>query len=358
MTDLKSKLTRLLADCDLVILPRLTLLGVNPPMIPAPYEFHALDPAQVDAIKEYMGKGKPVLACFGSVSVPFETMMRMRRQPKTGDGIDDLFGQLDIKLGRQTILHRAEIQELAAAQTFGVSGGADIPSVRFDWKSVPLLQGDAADPTPNKLDPNPLRESLRLAARSIGKELDLKLAWGRPVFFTASDRSKLPYEPEFMLTDNRTWSEDRPFPNENPKLVPPKDARLRGTLENGGNGPFTLGIALEVEVPAAWRASKDAAPEKCRVAVLGHGSVFAGEELKNNPAKEKLLMDTCNYLLRRDDLLAYEEYPDPNRGLWKFPRLEDFSDRQKSFWHLATQVILPGFFVYLGLVVLMVRQLR
>ena len=37
------------------------------------------------------------------------------------------------------------------------------------------------------------------------------------------------------------------------------------------------------------------------------------------------------------------------------PRLEDFSDRKKELWHDET---VPGFFIYLGLVVLMVRHLR
>jgi hypothetical protein len=360
MTDLTAKLKRLLADCDLVILPRFTVHSVIPPFV-LRNDFHSLDKAQVDALKSFMADGKPVMACFGPPAEP--RPMPMGARP--GDGMEDLLSQLGIKLGKQTILFRSEAKSLASAQQeFSVARvSSDVPPVRFDWR-----RDDADDPVlKRKKDrtsqpPNPIRESMYLAARSVGRDLDLPVRYGRPVFYTGSDRASLEFEPEFMLTDKRSWNEDRPFPmGKAYHPTPPKEDAPQGTLTDKGNGPFTLGVAVEKKVPADWSTSKDADPASVRVAVIGHGGIFAGVVNRKgelDPVNEKLLIDTANWLIGRGDLLAREERPDANRGLWKFPRLEEFSDRKKELWHWGTQLVLPGFFIYLGLVVLMVRHLR
>jgi len=86
-----------------------------------------------------------------------------------------------------------------------------------------------------------------------------------------------------------------------------------------------------------------------RVAVIGHGGVFIGNTL---PAvKEKLLLDVCNWLLGRDDLLAKAEHR------WQYPRVT-LADSQQALWQWGTRLGLPLLFAYLGLVVLMVRRLR
>src|SRR5206468_729553 len=69
LPDVKAKLKRLLGDVDLLILPRVTMMnaasgvGINPTL-------HALDKAQVEAVKDFMKSGRPVLACLGPVSGP------------------------------------------------------------------------------------------------------------------------------------------------------------------------------------------------------------------------------------------------------------------------------------------------
>ena len=51
-----------------------------------------------------------------------------------------------------------------------------------------------------------------------------------------------------------------------------------------------------------------------RLAVIGSGNVFVDPVL--SPARQKLLLDTCNWLLGRDDLLNTEAKE------WRYPRLE------------------------------------
>lgn len=356
MTDLTAKLKRLLADCDLVILPRFTVHSVIPPFV-LPNDLHQMDKAHVDALKAFMAEGKPVLACFGPPADP-RPIPPMGMRPN--DGIEDLFDQLNIKLGKQTILFKSEAKSLAAAQQeFSVARvSGDVPPVQFDWPrqlddDLPAASEKKGEP----LLPNPIQEDMQLASRSVGTDLDLQVRYGRPVYYLGNDRNKLQWEPEFMQTDKRSWNEDRPFPmGKSYRPTPPKEDAARGSLMGKGNGPFTLGVAVEKVVPMNWYGSKDAAPTKVRVAVIGHGGIFSGAEL--TPVKEKLLVDTCNWLIGRDDLLARQERPDPNRGLWKFPRLENFSENEKSLWNLGMQIVLPVFFIYLMVVVLMVRHLR
>src|SRR5439155_22915854 len=180
------------------------------------------------------------------------------------------------------------------------------------------------------LNPNPIRESLRLAARSLGKDqsLELRIRNPRPVYYlppkesspeeSSSQESSLPYDPIFMMTDAASWNDPQPFPTENhtPHYEPPsKSNLLTGDLDQMRRGPFPIGLALETTVPKDWYTGKHPQPAKARVAAIGHGGVFIGSTL--SPAKEKLLLDVCNWLLGRDDLLT--KGGDENR--WQYPRL-------------------------------------
>jgi len=83
--------------------------------------------------------------------------------------------------------------------------------------------------------------------------------------------------------------------------------------------------------------------------VIGHGGVFSGPSL--NPAKEKLLLDVSNWLLGRDDLLANGNHE------WRYPRVA-LADSDYALWVWGTHLGMPVFFVFLGLMVLMVRRMR
>ncbi len=66
-------------------------------------------------------------------------------------------------------------------------------------------------------------------------------------------------------------------------------------------------------MPASWFDDKSGGTHKTRLAVVGNGNVFVGQNLA--PIKEKLLLDTCNWLLGRPDLLAKDNQ------IWEYPRV-------------------------------------
>jgi hypothetical protein len=430
ITDLKVKFDRLLEDCDLLIIPRMTIVSLAPSLY-IPNEVHKLEPTQVKAIQDFLKAGKPVLACFGPVNEPTQ---QRRRPPSSGepDRVEDLFAKLGLTFGKQTVLFDEEAEALAVAPADELDVPAapeGVPPVDFKW--------EIADKT--KSQPNPIRTSMLIATRSVGKSLDLEIHYLRPVAFEpARGRSKgghtatgvnpgeakgkgpsepaaeakaktsetelanrkgegeeiveprevLPYgvlmfamppapqsifgsfgslllaprsskglakggitrpgiEPDFMRTTAGSWKEDQPFPSRGRALLPSAEKR----------GPVPVGVAVETPVPAEWidSSTTTTAPQTVRVAAIGHGGWFVGGDKDVTPAKEKLILDVCNWLLRRDDLLIKDSTPD--NPPWSFPRIA-LETKQSEIWHWGTQIGIPVLFIYLGLVVLMVRRLR
>ena len=139
---------------------------------------------------------------------------------------------------------------------------------------------------------------------------------------------------------------ERPIPSYSP---PDRKDADNFTPEAKRRGPFTVGVALETDVPKGWQSSAADRPTKLRVAAVGHGGVFIGKELA--PAQEALLLDTCNWLLGRDDRLAR---PAP---AWRYPRVE-MSEFDQTLWLWGARLGLPLLFAYLGAVVLLLRKLR
>lgn len=352
ITDLKARLGRTLADCDLLIIPRLTLLDVvAEDRIPP--QLYRLDDAQVDAIKEFLKAGKPVLACFGPTNE--DAQGRFRPDPTDGDTdkLEQLLGELGIRFGKQTILFTTENKAFSEQRAGLLIPGANIelPPVSFDWmpgaglpqQLVPTAAGT----------PNPIREGMRITARSTTRKLDLPIRHPRPVYFDPGAGAKPKVEAEFMMTDRDSWNEAKPFPSREytPRYEPTKDDDpAKGTLDEERRGPFPIGVAVETAVPTAWYDKDDTKPTTVRVAAIGHGGVFTGIEMK--PAAEQLLLHTCNWLLGRGDRL-----PSAESVTWKYPRVE-LDDREQQLWSLGTRLGLPVLFAYLGLVVLLVRRLR
>ena len=163
MTDLKAKMSKLLADCDLLIVPRLTLrnLTSSPPDF-VPPRLYRLDPVQTQAIKEFMKAGKPVLACFGPTNEPADR--RMAPPPPTGpDNLEELFAQLGIQFGKQTVLYNTEGRAFAERRSsmFAIATKVDIPPVRFGVpanKRAALFNPSALAGAPAEpIAPNPIR---------------------------------------------------------------------------------------------------------------------------------------------------------------------------------------------------------
>ena len=259
-----------------------------------------------------------------------------------------------------------------------LSAGAnvEVPSVEFSARPAAgrlRFQDTAEEPKPNKI-----RDSMKIIARAVGQAsqrsertsdssdasaaeqertasnvLKLSLRHPRPVYFEPPDGKSLDYDPVFMMSSPASWNDNQPFPTRErtPHYERPKeDDPTKGTVDEPRRGPFPLGVAVKTTVPAAWYSDKPDQPPDVRLVVIGHGGWFVGNDL--SPAKEQLLLNTCNWLLGRDDRLTTEKGP-----LWKYPRAT-MSPRVQFLWLSGACIGLPLLFLYLGLMVLLVRRLR
>ncbi len=367
IADLRGKLTRLISDCDLVILPRFTRLPQGPAM--GLNEFYRLDDAQLAALKDYLKAGKPLLACLGPINDPDD--------PKTAphvvdDKLEKLLAQLGIYCAPQTVLFDVQARDFAEQRRrrFQQGNVSLVPEVEFP-------EGASGK--------NELGESLRLTSRLADSRLDIRLPYPRPVYFDPDGGSlgrlqkmfgaTVAYAPvgglalapalylkpdeepaarsrgAFLFSSDKSWNDDHPFPTGErpaPQFKPPElNDPAQGTLDEKRRGPFPLGVAVEATMPDEWYSPGEGKPKTSRVVVIGSGNVFVDPTL--SPARQKLLLDSCNWLLGRDDQLNREAKE------WRYPRL-GLTELEKEYWLWGTRLWLPVLFGFLGLVVLQVRR--
>jgi hypothetical protein len=354
MSDVKAKLDRALADCDLMLLPRLTR-RVNGSLVPN--RVHRLSEPQVAGIKEFLQAGKPILACLGPVNEPSDLPPDLAGP----DGLEALLGELGVRLGKQTVLFNADARSFADRRVspLRVEEGVKVPPLDFET-STAVSRGvwgranESAETSP--LLPNPIREALRVTAHSVGADFDLRMRFPRPVYFEPAKGRESKVDPVFLLTAEG-WNDDQPFVTRGrkPHYEPPRtDDPANGTLDERRRGHFPVGIAVETPLPESWSSVP---PRTVRLAVIGQGDVFVGNELgptkEERPFKERLFLQTANWLLGRDDALPQGGHP------WSYPRVDLApGSRDEQLWLWGTRLGLPVLFAYLGLVVLLVRRLR
>lgn len=371
IADVKAKLTRLVSDVDLLIVPRHTLVNVSirtgvPPGI------HQLDKKQVEVVKEFMKAGKPVLACLGSVST-------RTGAPAEADGFEKLLRDRGIELGRDTVLFDAERKALASARAGGQIGGGGPTNI------PPLVFAEGA-PAGTDAAPNPIATALRHTGRTVEQKLDIKLFAPRPVYLAEGWQSKLRFAGEFVFTAPTAWNEEKPFPTSDqagritylPRYDPtPSDDPKRNTRAEERKAAFPIGVAVESKIPAAWvkedyereegaaallapldgtfAVGLSVAAEKLdrptqRTVVFGSGHLFSGPRLE--PPQERLLLHSVNWLTARDDRLPKADVPE-----WKYPRVA-LSDTARNLWRFGTLVGLPLAAAYMGLLATMRRRMR
>lgn len=352
ISDLGAKMNRLLADVDLLIVPRMTFLDI-PRRDIILNRAHKLDDTQLSSIKDFMKAGKPVLFLLGPANEP----KRDLEMPDFGgpDALESLLADLGFKMPKQTVLYNVETKSFAERRGNLIIQGTqvEVPPVEFDWKPGAGLPGRALSLRSQGEKPrqHPIRTSLRLAGRSVGKgeAMDLRLRHPRPVYYQPRVQETPPIDHVLMMATTESWNEDNPFPSRErtPRFELPKKDPGEGTVEEKRRGPFPIAAAAEVSTALLDKDTKN--PLRERVAVIGHGGVFVGTTL--TPVREKLLLDTCNWLLGRDDLLARDN------EVWQYPRVL-LSDTQKDLWHWGAFLGMPLLFVYIGLLVFMVRKMR
>src|SRR5262245_4144418 len=383
VTDIKNKLTRLVADCDLLIVPRLTVLNassVNENITP---ELYRLSTEQVEVLKEFMKTGKPVMVCAGPNAEP-----NVAASPDPLDDVERLLADRGVQLGCETIITTAEAKSFAARRAGDQFGGAstELPTVTFP--SAP----------PNGRD-NPIAAAMRATAASADQQLVFVVQDPRPVYLAAGMSTKLPFAAEFLLSPTAAWNEEKPMIVRNiggrviqlpPRFQPtPFDDPKKGTPDEVRRGPFSIGVAIEAPIPVEWfdkdyggvrgtaaltnrldagllaacltakaalsndRDTKALVPQTerktGRLVVIGHGGIFTGKQL--SPAHEQLLLHTTNWLLNRDDRLPRTS------AEWSYPRVHR-DERDSFLWKYGPFLGLPAFFLYLGLIVWIVRRVR
>jgi len=363
MTDLQGKLSYLLADCDLLIIPRPTLTDVVTDERNLPPWLYSLDSEQVSAVKEFLKRGRPVLFAAGPTSTAADDNPATRPPGFVSpDGVDALLGEIGFKLNKQTVLFDVESEAFSEQMGGVLTGGTGVvvPPLLSSWKfgaGRPTGMTPSYQPATGELEPHPIRQSLELAARSMGrdKSLDLRLRHPRPIYFDPpAGMAPLKYDPDLLMTSQESWNDEQPFPTAEriPSYEAPKDGKEdpnKGTVDARRRGPFPVGAAVDVTLPATWFAPGEKPPESTRVAVLGESWFLVGPEL--GPFKERLALDTINWLLGRDDFLARASDP------WSFPRIE-MEPKRRDLWRWAVQLGFPVLCAFAGVVVLLTRRLR
>jgi hypothetical protein len=339
LVDLKAKLARKLADCDLIILPRMTIFNAARGQA-IDNQIYQLDPAQVEAIKDFLKQGKPLLACFGPPTDPFGGMPRDPIHGGGSDGVETMLRELGINLGNETVLYRDERQSYMVDRRgplliFGAQ--VPVPPVEFAWQEAGRGSANRAE-RPTHERPNPVARSLQLtiagiAPSSTDANLDLRLRNPRPV---DSLGGSFKYDPTFLMTDPTAWKEMQPMATGESKAPSPG---------RDGTRQISIGVAIETALPKHWKPKED----RVRVAAIGHGGVFIGKQL--SPVQERLLADTCNFLLGRDNMLNTQN------ETWSFPRVH-LSQGAKRLWQWGLLIGLPMAFGYAGIIVLLKRSLR
>jgi hypothetical protein len=390
MTDTSAKFTKQLADVDLLVVSRFTTEdAMDGPEVEA--AIHALNRDQVKVAKEFMKRGKPVLACLGPITTqvvprPNETPedfdKRLASEIAAGsDEFEKLLAERGVELGNSIVLFDGETKAVSPDQ-FG-SSPSEIPSI--------VLPEPPA--TGSGLKPNPVAESVRLTGRTADRALDLKLRSLRPVGLAPGWQAKQLFPAEVAFTAAGSWNELQPFPRIGrrpdgarvPIYIPRYDPPATGdpkqsTRDEERRGPFPIAVAIENKIPAAWVnqdyerqqfaaavlspldgtlaagltvAANNLERPTQRTVVFGSGSAFVGKEL--TPAQEKLLFHTVNWLTNREDRLP-KPAADDNPG-WHYPRVS-LSARDRILWRYGALFGLPLLVAYVGLLVMMRRRMR
>ncbi len=365
--NVRAKFARLVADVDLLVVPRYTLVNA-PNANGVGAQLHALDKKQIEVMKEFMKAGKPVLACLGPISAPDGPDARAI------DGFEKLMRERGIELGREAILYDAERKAFAAARAGSqlAGGGTEIPPLAFD-----ATAGARA---------NPIAAAYRLTGRTAEASLELRLRSPRPVYLAPGWEKHLPFAAEFLFTPPAAWNEERPFRTGDrsgrvtysPRFDPtPEGDPKFGTREEERRAAFPVAVAVESPIPAAWveddyerhqavaallaphdglaaallsAAAKQEKRPVQRTVVFGSGHLFTGGELK--PAQERLLLHTANWLTGRGDRL-----PKADAEPWQYPRVE-LTARDRALWQFGALLWMPLAVLALGVLAVLVRRTR
>ena len=374
--NIKTKLRETLAECDLLILSRLTVMSLAERRS-VPPGLHNLSKDQAEVIKEYLASGKPAICCLGAGDLG--PVQQRPDEPAGPDDVEKLIRRLGVVLGPQIIVTDVEYEGMAEQRTDQFATSEDPPPLRI----LPASAG---------LAPNPVAVAFDLSNRALADQLKVVRSGFRPVYFDPSAPAKTAAEVLFTNPEswNKNWPDTAAFGS--PRYLPkfeatkPTDER-RGTRNEERKGSFPIAVAAEVPVPAEWLDDKKAVaayaaslvgaaaasppgfafattnpdrfqaalnkePKTTRIVVFGHGGLFVGKEL--DPGRETLLLQSVHWSLGRETEMPRGA---DVAGTWRYPRLKP-TPVEYAAWRWGTFLGLPMLAAYFGLIVLMLRRLR
>ncbi len=389
VSDLELKAKNLLANIDVLIVPRITIIDATVGQV-IPNRVHRIEKAQLSAVKWFMKQGKGVLFLLGPTNEPRE----MPDQPgKAADEVEPMLREIGFVLPKQTVLFNAEMREFNERKTgvarFGKTKEKrkfEVPGLRLDETTSTRFM----DKKREAFSPHAIRTSLATMNRALGaKESDeIRMRYSRPVYYVPptfepkaasgvvgslampgfagpllasthwtgsawlSRAKQVPDDSAvFLVTREESWNEDHPFIAKD--KVPtysasPDDDWRKGTVEEVRRGPFPVGIAVEATLPSAWFEKDSETIRKPRIVVVGSGNAFVGTDLP--PVKQRAFLDMVNWLAGRDDLLVRDV------ATWQYPRAE-IGEADRRYW-FGLAAALPVLCLYFGFMVLMVRNVR
>ena len=263
MTDLKAKMLELLAECDLLIVPRMTLRNVTCQRPASRSRLYRLDDAQVEAVKEFLKAGKPVLACFGPTNEPADRAARRRRPGRTASR--SCSSQLGIQFGKQTVLFDADSKSFAERRTNLFATGSTneaAGAVRAAGRAAAALY------SPGRRRPSrragraaagqPDRPSMAVAEPQRRRRSELDLAAQAPAAgLLRARRSRASRRPSRgscspTRTAGTRTSRSRRASGRRASSRPSRTTRPRARRDEKRRGPFPVGVAVETTVPAEW----------------------------------------------------------------------------------------------------------
>ncbi|MFO0851325.1 MAG: hypothetical protein U0871_22625 [Gemmataceae bacterium] len=352
LTDLKAKLGQAVADCDLLIVPRLTVVDLARGDVIPPNLFN-LAKEQAEMVKEFVKAGKPVLFALGPTNVD-------RRGEFAGPEADDVEEAAPAARHRTATNARHPAEAEAMAERQGKAASARRWRCR-PWYSTGPHRKPSGQPgrqrtgsPPRAVDRRPGSEEGRVPA-DVREQGD-----GRPVAVRRRDRvpARRTRGTRRSHAGRRRAEFDPAKPNDPKKGTRDEERAARSPWKRCGRNPDPRGLAGQGQGrrvrPGGRRGGggvlvRQGTDRGGGVDGGGHGEAAdgaGGRPRSRRAVRGKRLDPARGTALARGQLATAPRRPAAGRGRRRgqvaVPARVDLSSRQFRVWHLATFLGLPA----------------
>ena len=132
ISDVREKMKRLLADVDMLVVPRATVVHILRRDMHSP-RLYVLEDSHIQAIKDFMKAGKPVMFLLGPATEAGGGIDR-----GTDDSLEKMLAEFNIELPNQMVLFNTEGEAMAESDDREMNAGrVEVQPIEFDWKLTP-----------------------------------------------------------------------------------------------------------------------------------------------------------------------------------------------------------------------------